>query len=96
MEKQDVERLAKLARIELSEPETIEYARDITSILGYVSDINEITGGGEGEKTAGELVNVMREDGEPHESGKFTEALLSAAPERTGQYVKVKKILEDK
>lgn len=38
-------------------------------------------------------VNVMREDGEPHESGLYTEKLLSAAPQREGQYIKVKKIL---
>lgn len=38
-------------------------------------------------------VNVMREDTEPHESGIYTEKLLSAAPQREGQYIKVKKIL---
>ncbi len=37
--------------------------------------------------------NVMREDGEPHESGIFTEALLKSAPKSDRGSVEVKKIL---
>lgn len=37
--------------------------------------------------------NVMREDGEPHEPGKFTAILLKAAPKTEDGYIKVKKIL---
>jgi Asp-tRNA(Asn)/Glu-tRNA(Gln) amidotransferase C subunit len=37
--------------------------------------------------------NVMREDGEPHESGKYTEALLKSAPKTADGYIEVKKIL---
>lgn len=96
MKKEDIEHLAKLSRIALKEGEADALAEKITSILGYVSEINEITGNTAGEKKVGAVSNVMREDGEPHEPGLYTEALLSAAPEREGQYVKVKKILEDK
>ncbi len=37
----------------------------------------------------------MRDDADPHEAGLYTEDLLKAAPGRDGNYVKVKKILED-
>ncbi len=96
MEKKDIEHLAKLSRIALTSGEADELAKDITSILGYVSEIEEITGKAEGEKKVEALFNVMREDGEPHESGIYTEDLLALAPDRDGQYVKVKKIIGEK
>lgn len=96
MKKEDIEHLARLARIELSSPEADRLASDITSIVQYVSDINEITADQSTQKTIGALSNVMREDRDPHEPGMYTEDLLRAAPERDGQYIKVKKILGDK
>jgi aspartyl-tRNA(Asn)/glutamyl-tRNA(Gln) amidotransferase subunit C len=95
MEKKDVEHLAKLSRIALHDGEAEALATEISSILGYVSEINEITGGVH-EKKVGALKNVMREDGEAHPANLYTEALVSAAPSRQGRYIKVKKILGDK
>ena len=96
MERKDIEHLAKLSRIAVTETEADALAKDITSILGYVSDIEEITGNQKVEKKVGPLFNVMREDENPHEPGKYTEDLLALAPERQGQYIKVKKILDKK
>lgn len=94
IKKEDIEHLATLARIELTDHEAEQFAGDITSILGYVSDIKDITGDAAPEKKVGALFNVFREDVDPHEGGKYTDDLLALAPERQGQYVKVKKILE--
>lgn len=96
MEKKDIEHLAKLSRIAVTDEEASVLAHDITSILGYVSEIEEITGEQRVSKRVGALYNVMREDGEPHDPHIYTEDLLAAAPQRQGQYVKVKKILADK
>jgi aspartyl-tRNA(Asn)/glutamyl-tRNA(Gln) amidotransferase subunit C len=96
MKKEDIEHLAKLSRIALTDEETESLAADITSILGYVSDIEEITGSDLGEKKVGALFNVMREDVNPHAPDVYTEDILSEAPERDGRYVQVKKILGDK
>lgn len=96
MRKEDIAHLAKLSRIAVSDSEATALAEDITSILGYVSEIEEITGNKEGEKKGGALYNVMREDENPHEPGKYTEDLLALAPDRDGQYVRVKKIIADK
>jgi aspartyl-tRNA(Asn)/glutamyl-tRNA(Gln) amidotransferase subunit C len=96
MEKKDIEHLAKLARIEVTDTEAQTLAGNITSILAYVSEIEKATGKGEEEKKVGPLYNVMREDVNPHEPGLYTEDLLNLVPERKGQYVQVKKILEDK
>lgn len=95
MEKKDIEHLAHLARIRLADDEAVSLASDITKIIGYVSEIDEIAAEGSAQKEVGPLHNVMRKDGEPHESGIYTEDLLRAAPERSGQYIKVKKILDN-
>ncbi len=96
MEKKDIAHLAKLARIEVTDSEAEGLAKEITSILGYVSEIEEITGDQVAKKEVGALYNVMRDDVDPHEGGIFTEELLALAPQRDGQYVKVKKIIEKK
>ena len=96
MEKKDIEHLAKLARIGITDAEADALSHDITEILGYVNTIQEITADRVEEKKVGPLHSVMREDGEPHEPGIYTEKLLAAAPERHGRYVKVKKIIGDK
>lgn len=96
MEIKDIEHLAKLARIEVTEREAESLAGSITDILAYVSEIEKVVGDVHTEKQVGPLHNVMREDGVPHEPGIYTEDLLNSAPEREGQYVKVKKIIEGK
>lgn len=92
--KEDIQNLADLSRIEVAEEETERLRSSMESILAYVSEVREISGE-EAEKTieAGTLRNVFREDGEPHEAGKYTESVLKNAPDKEGEYVKVKKIL---
>ncbi len=96
MKREEVERLAKLARIGLKEGEAEELAEEISGIVDYVSAINALTASTAMEKKVGALSNVMRQDGEPRAADTYTEALLNAAPERVGRYVKVKKILGEK
>ncbi len=96
MKREDIEHLAKLSRIAVTDTEAEALAVDITSILGYVRDIETATGAREQKKEVGPLYNVMREDVNPHEAGKYTEELLNLAPERDGQYIKVKKIIGGK
>lgn len=95
----EIEELAALARIELGDEEKKKLQKDVGAILEYVSQIKEVTASVSGTPRVSPVapVNVMREDappaGGPHESGLHTEKLLAAAPEREGNYVKVKKIL---
>jgi aspartyl-tRNA(Asn)/glutamyl-tRNA(Gln) amidotransferase subunit C len=96
MKKDDTIRIANLARIELAESEAESFTLEISGILTYVDQVKEITGDAPPDKVVGAVYNVMREDGEPHEGGLFTEDLLNLAPKRKGEYVEVKKILEEK
>lgn len=86
----DVEKLAALARISVTEEEASALAKDIEAILSYVSEIKKIKGEASLEEP---LANIMREDGEPHEAGLHSENLLREAPHRRGDYIQVKKII---
>lgn len=88
----DIEHLAELARIEVGEGEAKTLAKDVEVILRYVEQVKNVSVGKDIVESGGP-VNVFREDANPHESGIFTDALISAAPEKEDGYVKVKKVL---
>ncbi|MDP2593196.1 MAG: Asp-tRNA(Asn)/Glu-tRNA(Gln) amidotransferase subunit GatC [bacterium] len=91
--REEIQKLAELSRIEVGEDEVEKLRKDIGGILEYVDKIKSapVSVDKEGDKPA--LRNVFREDGEPHESGKFKDVLLAEAPETEDGFVKVKKIL---
>lgn len=92
MKREDIEHLARLSRIELTDAEYTAFAQDFDSILGYVEAVKDI-GGGEAEPETGKVSTVLRADEPTHEPGVYSEELLKAAPDRDGRYVKVRKIL---
>lgn len=87
----DVEKLAELSRIELSEKEKESLARDMDKILEYVGQIQDVYSASK-ESFPGPK-NVLREDDDFHESGIYKEKLLNSAPHRQGDFIRVKKIL---
>lgn len=87
--KEDIEKLAALARVRVVPEEAETLAKDVEAILAYVSKLPESPDAHFREY----LRNVMREDGEPHAGGVHTEKLLAAAPRREGEYVEVKPVL---
>ena len=94
--KDEVKKLAELSRIEFSESELKILQKEIDSILEYVDVIQKVDlPDGVAPSPHLALENVMREDGEPHEPGIYTEKMLSQAPRRKGNFVEVKKILGD-
>jgi aspartyl-tRNA(Asn)/glutamyl-tRNA(Gln) amidotransferase subunit C len=89
----EIEKLARLARIKISKEEAEKLSADIDSILSYVSEIKEAAFSAAQRDAGDEITNVMREDKEPHETGLYSDRLLKEAPQREGDYIKVKKIL---
>ena len=100
---EEVKKLANLARLEIkpaeadpsrlgSQSEAEKLRGDLNRILDYVGQIKEAKSQ-KAKGKMGEVVNRLREDENPHESGKFSERLLGAAPEKEHGYFKVKKIL---
>jgi len=92
IEKKDVEKLAELSRIEVSENEKAVLIKDLDAILGYVSDVGEVVTD-EVVSSAGRLRNVMREDKSPHKPKEFSEEVMDEAPDSKNGFLKVKKIL---
>ena len=95
--REDVEHIAKLARIKLTDEEKTKLTEELGSILTYVSKLNEIdTTGVEPTAQVTGLENVFRKDdaaqwyeGNPHD-------LVEAAPDHDGEYVRVKGVMEGK
>lgn len=88
----DVRALADLARIAVSEEELSALADEIPEILAFVEQVNEV--GGVETEAEDALRNVMRDDSEPHEPGRYTENLLAAAPRERDRYVEVRQVLK--
>jgi aspartyl-tRNA(Asn)/glutamyl-tRNA(Gln) amidotransferase subunit C len=89
---EDVKKLAALARITITDAELERFTKEFDSILAYVGQLEKLELPKAGEMKP-PLRNVMRADGEPHESGKYTEKLAGQFPERDGDYLAVKQII---
>ncbi len=91
--KQEVEHVAKLARLELSEQEREKLTDQLSNILTYVEKLNELdTKGVEPTSHVLAIRNVMRDDaGTP---SLPQERALANAPEKSAGHYKVPKIIE--
>ena len=91
-----IEKLTKLARINLSSEEKGKLQKEFEAILKYISALKEAdTGDGENGFSKRETLNVMRLDENVHEMGKFTKDLLEGVPFSENGYVKVKHVFEN-
>jgi aspartyl-tRNA(Asn)/glutamyl-tRNA(Gln) amidotransferase subunit C len=91
--REDILKLAQLARLELTEDEISEFSGELSSILQYVEQLqdvdvsdlrptNQVTG----------LTNVTRED-TVHDYGYKTEELLKNLPDQQDGQIKVKRMI---
>lgn len=90
--REDIDHLADLARLSVSDGEKDRLTKDLGSVLAYVSQLEEVTTDAGSAPEAGALRNVMREDGEPSPGGAYTEVVLRNAPATEDGYFKTKKI----
>jgi len=90
----EIEKLAKLSRIKITNAEKKKLSKDIENIFEYVSEIQKISANLQGDNFLNSrFVNIMREDSEPHKSGIYTGKILKEAPDKKDNYIRVKKIL---
>ena len=89
---EEVKKLAALARIKISEAELGKFTSEFDAILAYVGQLEklELPKGGEAKPA---LRNVMREDGEPHTTGAYTQKLAEQFPTRSDDALSVKQII---
>ncbi len=93
MTKEEILQLGNLSRIKMSDDEVVKFQTEIESILEYVGAVNQIVSDLELKKVPGVVKNVMREDEVKEVSSEDVDALVSSFPEKIGDYLKVKKIL---
>ena len=91
--KEDIEKLAKLARIELKEGEKDKFTKDISSILGYVAKLSKVK-----VKDGLDFESVedsrLREDKVVGISKEEQENLISLGPAKEKNLIKAKAVFE--
>jgi aspartyl-tRNA(Asn)/glutamyl-tRNA(Gln) amidotransferase subunit C len=91
--KEEVLKVAQLARLELSETEVEKYQKELSAILGYVDVLNKVdlSDVAATAQVTG-LLNVYAEDKKKPSFDR--DELLKNAPERQDGYYRVKPVLE--
>lgn len=95
LSKQEIQHVAKLARLDLTEEEIKKYGEQLSAVLSYIDQLSEVdTTGVEPTAQVTGLENVWREDAvEPWNEAQVKKA-LALAPELEDEQIKVKRILE--
>ena len=92
--KEEVKKVAQLARLELNEGEINKHAEQLEKILEYIKQLEEIdTNEVSCTTRAIEVTNVFRKD--EKKNSDCTEELLELGPSREDQYFKVPKIISE-
>ncbi|HEV8243028.1 MAG TPA: Asp-tRNA(Asn)/Glu-tRNA(Gln) amidotransferase subunit GatC [Nitrospirales bacterium] len=93
--KEQVEHVARLARLEVSEDEKAMFARQLSGILTYMDQLKELdTKGVEPTATVLPTDNVFRDDNV--RPSLTQERALANAPDQADGFFRVPKILEDR
>lgn len=93
LSRDDVLKLARLARLELSDDEVVSFQSEINDILGYVDALQSVNVDGlEPTIQVSGLKNVMRED-KVVQYQASPESLLQSAPNIEDTLIKVKRVL---
>jgi len=92
LSKEEVIKIAQLARIELRDGEVEKFQKELSTVLDYVEELKsvDVSGLEEVSQVTG-LVNVQREDKVVDYENR--EDILEQAPETKDGYFKVKAIL---
>ena len=90
---EEVNRIAKLARLSFAEDEKQKLQQELSSILDYVDQLKKLEGKIDVKIFDDEsAVNLMRDD--VVEMSEPVEDFLSQAPGREGNFIKVKSVLD--
>jgi aspartyl-tRNA(Asn)/glutamyl-tRNA(Gln) amidotransferase subunit C len=95
MKREDIEHLARLSRIKLTESEKESLEGELSSIVSYVSNITDLVAADKSEgPQLGARSNVFRSDVVTNEPNQYSEDILKEMPATQGRFLKVKKILQ--
>ena len=91
--KNEVQHISELARINLSDGEIEIFRSDLNKVLGYIEVLKSVdTEGVEPLAQVTGLKNVFRDDRAA--SSDLTEAIIKNAPDQRGRFIRVKGVFE--
>ena len=89
----EVEYVARLARLEITDRETEKFTAQLNDILGYIDKLNELdTAGVQPMSHAIAVTNAFREDNVLESLG--TQKALANAPDARGEFFRVPKVID--
>jgi aspartyl-tRNA(Asn)/glutamyl-tRNA(Gln) amidotransferase subunit C len=90
--KEEVKKISELCRIELTEQELEKFQRELSVILEYVSELQQVdTEGVEEIAQVTGLENVFRND--EVQQSEIKDAIIGNFPDRKDTFLKIKNIL---
>lgn len=93
--REEIEHVAKLARLELTENEIIKYGEQLSCVLSYIDQLKEVdTQGVEPTAQVTGLQNSWRSDDVEDWDDAERQAALKLAPDLEDGQLKVRRILE--
>jgi len=95
LDKEQIKKIAKLARLELSDKEIEKYGSQLSVVLKYVEQLGEVdTDNVSPTAQITGLENVLREDEVVDWDEKERENALNQAPELEDNQIKVRRVLQ--
>jgi aspartyl-tRNA(Asn)/glutamyl-tRNA(Gln) amidotransferase subunit C len=92
LSREEMEKISRLARIELDDTEIEKYRHEMSDVLNYVAQLNEVdTEGVSPIAHVTGMVNELRDDVVMPDADP--KRFIDAAPEKTDDKIKVKKVL---
>ena len=96
LEIEDIELIADLARLHLTDEEKERYADQLSAVFDYISMLNEVDTTGVAETCqVTELEDVVREDVVAQSDEETRKKIIAQFPDKVGNLLKVKAVFDN-
>ncbi|PIZ94144.1 MAG: Asp-tRNA(Asn)/Glu-tRNA(Gln) amidotransferase GatCAB subunit C [Candidatus Magasanikbacteria bacterium CG_4_10_14_0_2_um_filter_41_10] len=96
LEIEDIEHIADLARLHLTDEEKERYADQLSAVFDYISMLNEVDTTGVAETCqVTELEDVVREDVVAESDEETRKKIIAQFPDKVGNLLKVKAVFDN-
>ncbi len=92
--KEEVQHIAKLARLELTEKEVVKMQKDLSLILSYFNVLKKAPKVAKITKAVKIVKNALRKDEVIQKPAGLASNLVAQVPDKKDNYIKVKSILQ--